>query len=82
MTGREEIEQLLSDPPPAESRATFEWGPFYEELANAVLSYRSDREDLLDKLWKVARNSGLEHLFKYLRTATHDQTEHVAPCAI
>ncbi|MCT1862700.1 MULTISPECIES: AAA family ATPase [Dietzia] len=70
VTGREEIEQLLSDPPPAESRATFEWGPFYEELANAVLSYRSDREVLLDKLWKVARNSGLEHLFKYLRTDT------------
>lgn len=68
VTGKEEIEQLLSDPPPADSRAAFEWAPFYEELANAVLTYRNDRKALLEKLWNVARNSGLEHLFKYLRT--------------
>lgn len=67
-TGREEIEKFLADPPQVGEQANFDWVPFYEELADNILAFRDDRASLLGKLWKVAQTSGVEHLFKYLRT--------------
>lgn len=67
-TGKEEIELLLSDPSASRSQPTFTWAPFYQELANAILAYRDDRPALLDKIWRISHESGLDHLFKYLRS--------------
>lgn len=67
-TGREEVEEFLADPPSTGDQASFDWVPFYEELADKILAFRDDRASLLAKLWKIAEASGVEHLFKYLRT--------------
>ena len=64
-TGREEIEQIIAKPTPAE--ADFTWTTFYPELADRILEYANDREALLEKLWSVAEASGVPHLFKYLK---------------
>ena len=67
-TGREELERLIADPPSADEQTDFAWVSFYQELADAVLTFRHNREGLLDSLWQVAATSGLERYFQYLRT--------------
>lgn len=67
-TAKDEIKQLLVNPPPDDTQATFEWVPFYEELASSILSYRNDRQVLLSKLWSIAQNSRQQKYFKYLRS--------------
>lgn len=71
-TGREEIERLVDDTLPIGEKADFSWVPFYEELADKVLTYRGDRPWLIRRIFAVAERSGVPHLFKYLTTDQGD----------
>src|SRR5699024_10278812 len=67
-TGSEEIEGLIDASRSNVADADFSWVPFYEELADKILMYRSRRQELIDAIFRVGERSGLPHLFKYLRT--------------
>ncbi|MCL3817909.1 AAA family ATPase [Aeromicrobium wangtongii] len=65
VTGREEVEQLITHP--AAAAEDFTWTDFYTELADRLLEYSTDRQSLLERVWSVAASSGFPHLFKYLK---------------
>lgn len=67
-TARPEIEPLLEQSKSVPGEADFTWVPFYTELADALVPFRNRRGDLLDTIWDVARRSGEEQRFDYLRT--------------
>lgn len=67
-TGSEEIERLIDESPLNTTDADFSWVPFYSELADKILTYRSRRQELIAAIFRVGERSGLPHLFKYLRT--------------
>lgn len=48
----------------------FDWVPFHEALADALLVYRHDRSALMEKLSEVAAKSGSESLFAYTKTVS------------
>lgn len=67
-TGREEVEGLIDQSSSNVTEADFSWVPFYAELADKILGYRSRRQELIAAIFNVAKRSGMPHLFKYLRT--------------
>ncbi|MGY6464193.1 AAA family ATPase [Corynebacterium sp. UMB8791] len=64
--GRQEILDLLRGVNPATKQPVFDWVPFYEQLANTVLTYRTSRAELLDKVLECGTVSGKPDLFKFL----------------
>ncbi|SQI29898.1 5-methylcytosine-specific restriction protein B [Rhodococcus coprophilus] len=70
-TAGEEIARLIDEPHSATEQDDFLWVPFYQELADVILTFRNNREGLLDRLWNVAETPGLERYFRYLRTDVH-----------
>lgn len=71
-TAKEEIEALIDNQAHSAGDPDFGWAPFYRELADRILNYRNDREELIRKVFRIADASGLPRLFKYLRT-DHDE---------
>lgn len=67
-TGREEVEGLIDESFSSAAEVDFSWVPFYEELADKVLAYRSRRQELIAMMFRASERSGVSHLFKYLRT--------------
>ncbi len=64
--GKQEILDLLRGVSPATKQPVFDWVPFYEELADTVLTYRNSRAELLDKVLECGMVSGKPGLFKFL----------------
>ncbi|WP_257159411.1 AAA family ATPase [Corynebacterium cystitidis] len=64
--GREEILDILYGTDPALRQPIFDWIPFYEELSDTILTFRSDRVGLMDKIAECARICGTPRLFDYL----------------
>lgn len=72
LTGSEEVEALIDESPSITTEADLSWVPFYTELADKILTYRSRRQELITAVFRVGEKSGLPHLFKYLRADQGD----------
>src|SRR5699024_2710620 len=71
-TGSEEVAALIDESPSITTEVDFSWVSFYAELADKILTYRSRRQELIAAVFRVGEQSGLPHLFKYLRADQGD----------